>query len=60
MLLFQLQFLSAYKQSRLQSIRYTDLLTQNLLEPVDYTQVDINLQKMREEAYSYIERFLNE
>ena len=42
------------------AIRYTDLLTQNLLEPVDYTQVDINLQKMREEAYSYIERFLNE
>lgn len=42
------------------AIKYEDLLAQDLLLPIDYTQVDINLEKMRETAYAYIERFLKE
>ena len=49
------------KQTGLESraIRY-DLEKMDLLEPLDYTDVDKNLQKMREEAFAYIETFLRD
>lgn len=50
------------KQTGLESraIRYEDLEKMDLLEPLDYTDVDKNLQKMREEAFAYIETFLRD
>ncbi len=50
------------KQTGLENraIRYEDLLETDLLEPVDYHDVDNNLQKMRDEAFDYIESFLRD
>ena len=40
------------------AITYDDLLSVDLLEAVDYVEVDTKMQHMREEAFKYIENFL--
>lgn len=40
------------------AITYDELLARDLMKEIDYTEVDKNMQKMRESAFEYIERFL--
>lgn len=41
------------------AIPYSQLLKTDLLKPVDYTQAEINTEKMRKTANDYIKEFLN-
>lgn len=40
------------------AITYNDLLNQDLKVPIDYTEVDKNIEDMRKEAFAYIDSFV--
>lgn len=42
------------------AVTYDSLLTKDIMKKVDYKQVDENIKKLREKAFSYIESFIYE
>lgn len=42
------------------AVTYDSLLTNDIMKKVDYKQVDENIKKLREKAFSYIESFIYE
>lgn len=42
------------------AITYDELLERNLIEEIDYTNADANIEKLRKKAFNYIESFLKD